>query len=103
MPVDLRLSEAGIPAALARKLEEIAINSVRQLYARLRSDGKTLRVYLGLSDADFDEFYRGVENLISEEYPEDRLPRIHPRVNKSGVAAHRLNDPARPRYGKRRD
>ena len=30
--------------------------------------------------------------------PEDLRPKAHPEVNRSGVAAHRQNDPARPRY-----
>lgn len=103
MPTDLRLADAGVPEAVAHKLEDVAINSVRQLYARLRSDGNALRQYLGLTDADFDEFYRRVEKLVGEEYPEDGLPRIHPKVNKRGVAVHRLDDPARPRFGNRRE
>lgn len=103
MALDRRLSDADIPAALVRKLEEVEIKGVRQLYDRLRSDSQTLRNYLKLSEADFDEFYRMVEDLIKQDYPEDTLSRIHPKVNKSGVAVHRLNDPTRPRYEKRRE
>ena len=104
MPTDLRLAEAGVPEAVVEKLEEAAINSVRQLYDRLRGDGGgALRRYLGLGEADFDQLYRRVEQLVGDEYPEDMLDRIHPKVNKRGVAVHRLNDPARPRFGNRRE
>lgn len=104
MPTDLRLTDAGVSEAVAEKLNEAAINSVRQLYDRLRVDNSgALRRYLDLSQADFDELYRRVEQLIGEEYPEDRLARIHPKVHKRGVAVQRLDDPTRPKFGNRSD
>jgi hypothetical protein len=100
--MDLTLADAGMPARITRKLERAAIRSLRQLYDRLRNDSGALRKYLGFSDADFEKFYRSVEDMIRKDYPEDTLPHIHPKVNKRGVAVHRLNDPTRPRYEKRR-
>ena len=98
---DQALSELKIPAAVSRKLDDLEIRSVRQFYSRLRDDGPRLQEYLKLKDVDFASLYRKVEGVIKDEYPEDMIPRIHPRVKKTGVAVHRLNDPARPRFGKR--
>jgi hypothetical protein len=96
-----RLLDTDIPPAVSRKLENLEIKSVRQLYARLRDDRGTLRAYLQLSDEEFTRLYRRIENLVRDEYPQDLLPKIHPTVNKSGVAVHRLHDPTRPKYNKR--
>lgn len=98
MATDHGLSDINIPAELAERLEEVEIRSARQLYARLRHEPQALQAYLQLSDEEFGDFYRRVEDVIKAEYPEDLLPRIRPQVNKKGVAAHRLNDPTRPRY-----
>lgn len=98
MMMDQKLSDTNIPIAVLRKLEDLAIGSVRQLYARLRYERSSLREHLQLPDADFDEFYREIEELIRTECPEDALPQIRSTVNKTGVAVRRLHDPTRPRY-----
>ena len=97
---DLALAELDIPGRISRKLEDLEIRSVRQLYARLRQEDHVLRDYLQLSKEDFSELRHKVEHLIREEHPEDLLPKLHPRVHKRGVAIHRLHDPTRPRYNR---
>lgn len=94
------LSDVDIPERILRKLEDLAIRTVRQFYARLRDDGSNLQKYMGLSDEQFSRIYEKIENLIKDEYPQDMLPKIHPTVNKSGVAVHRLHDRTRPKYNK---
>jgi hypothetical protein len=99
MPSDLLLTEAhlGIPAGVVGKLKDLAIRGVRQLHARLRREGPGLQDYLQLSDPAFADLCRKVEGAISDHYPEDLQPHVHPEVNKKGVAVHRLHDPKRPR------
>ena len=101
MARDHSLSEADIPNAISRKLEDLEIKTVRQFHARLEREGPSLQQYLGLSDAKFADLRGRIEDFVAEEYPEDQLPRIRPSVNKTGVAVHRLDDPTRPKYGGR--
>jgi hypothetical protein len=101
MAKEQELSETNIPATISRKLEDLEIRSVRQLYSRLLRDSSNLQDYLQLTDIDFASFYRAVEGLVKDKYPDDILPRIHPAVKKTGVAAHRLNDPTRPKFDRR--
>lgn len=100
MATDLRLLDIDIPAAISSKLEDLEIRSVRQLYARLQGEGHSLQDHLQLSDEEFAGLKSKIEDLIRDEYPEDMIPRIHPKVNKSGVAVHRLNDPSRPKFNR---
>jgi len=95
------LSEIHLPAGCSRKLENLEIRDVRQLYARMQRDRVALQRYLALPDADFEALSRELEALVASRYPQDRLPHAHPTVNKTGVAANRLYDPARPRFGTR--
>ncbi len=101
MTTKQELSDLNIPATVLRKLEDIAVVSVRQLCARLRHESAEMQEYLQLSDEEFAGFRREIEDVIQTESPEDTLPRIRPVVNKSGVAVHRLHDPTRPKYNAR--
>jgi len=101
MATDRALADINIPLGISRKLGELEIRSVRQLYSRMRHEDKILRDYLQLSKNDFSELRNKIENLIREEYPEDVPSRINPQVNKTGVAVHRLTDPERPKYDRR--
>lgn len=82
------------------KLRDLEIHSLRQLYARLRASEPELENYLDLSDAEFSHLRARIEQLMEEEFPQDTLSQIHPRVHKRGVAAHRIYDPSRPEYYK---
>ena len=102
MVTDVLLSDVGISAKAVQRLRGLEIRGVRQLYARLQREKAELQRYLQLSDEEFAEVLRRVEARIDSDYPEDARPRIHPDVNKRGVAVDRLHDPTRPRYGSRR-
>lgn len=101
MTKDLRLSNIDIPAGARRRLEKLEIRGVRQLFARLQREAGDLQPYLGLSDEDFAALRHTVEAMIDAQYPQDKLPHLHPAVNKKGVAVDRLDDPERPRYAAR--
>ena len=101
MTIHQSLSDVDTLGWISRKLEDIEVRSVRQLYARLREDSSTLQGYLKLSDEEFSKLYEKIESLIRNEYPQDMVSRAHPTVNKSGVAVHRLHNPTRPKYNKR--
>jgi hypothetical protein len=101
MVSDILLQDAGLklaPAAIGRLTRDLAIRGVRQFYARLRREGRDLQEFLELSDFEFAELCRNVEDIIGDRYPEDLQPREHPAVHKQGVAVHRMHDPERPRY-----
>jgi hypothetical protein len=98
MTSDRSLADLEFPAAVVRKLGDLAIRGVRQLYARLRHEGPGLQHYLQLSDPAFADLCRRVEDAIRADYPEDLHPPVHPRVNKTGVSVYRLRDPKSPRY-----
>lgn len=100
---DIALTEIDIPGRISRKLGELDIKGVRQLYSRLRKEANPLRDFLELSNDDFSTLRQKIEMVVRNEYPEDLLPTIRPQVHKGGVAVHRLNDPARPRYSRRRE
>ena len=87
-----------IPESILTKLMNLEIHTIRQLSARLRSQGDELEDYLQLSDEEFARFSRKVDDLIKNRFPEDDLPTIHPTVNKRGVAVDRLDDSSRPRF-----
>jgi len=95
---EVHISGIDLPPRCSRKLADLEIRGVRQLYARLQREHTALQQHLGLSDEDFDTLTRQVESVIRSEFPEDALPHVHPPVNKTGVAVNRLHDPARPRY-----
>jgi len=80
------------------RLNDLEIHTIRQLFARLQSQEEDLANYLELSDEDFAELHKKVNEVIKERFPEELLPRIYPAVNKRGVAVHRLNDSSRPRF-----
>lgn len=102
MSTQQNLLNSNISRMVLDKLDDLAIGNVRQLYARLRADKRSLQNYIGLSDDQFDKFYNAVESQIKEEYPQDMASGFsHPTVNKSGVAVHRLEDKNRPKYGKK--
>lgn len=87
-----------IPETTRARLNTLEIRTLRQLAARLTAEGNQIQEYLRLSDQKFAALRRRVERLIQGEFPEDALARVHPPVNKRGVAVHRLKDPARPKY-----
>jgi len=96
---DINLNKVSfIPASISKALRELDIRTARQLFARLRSQENELKAYLKLSILDFETLRQKLDNLISENFPEDLLPSIQPTVNKRGVAVHRLHDPTRPKY-----
>ena len=95
MVSDHLLSELSLPTGVPEKLNDLAVRGVRQLYARLRHDGPHLQPYLQLSDPAFAELYRKVEALIGSDYPEDLVQKVHPVVNKGGVAVDRLQGSTR--------
>lgn len=90
MSADPTIASIGIAPSIARKLEDLEIRSVRQLYSRLQNESLGLQGYLELSGDDFSGLLRKVEGFIQDEFPQDLLPRIHPRINRSGVSIHRL-------------
>lgn len=99
MPKDIELAGIEfIPPPILTRLLALEIHTIRQLFARLRSQGDELEDYLELSDEEFAEFRNNVNGLIKDRFPDDDLARIYPTVNKRGVAAHRLNDSSRPRF-----
>ncbi|HEX3552296.1 MAG TPA: hypothetical protein VIA62_03600 [Thermoanaerobaculia bacterium] len=98
MATDTALVDINIPSAILRKLAELEIKSLRQLYARLQHEDFGLREYLQLSKADFSQLLQNVENIIRNEHPEALLPSIHPRVNRTGVPLHRFRGPVRSKH-----
>ena len=72
------------------KLSDLEIHTVRQLYARLKSNPNELENYLELSQEEFADLRKRTQELIREQFPQDDVPRIYPQVNKRGVAVHRL-------------
>jgi hypothetical protein len=97
MAEDIKLDRIDfIPQPILARLIDLEIHTVRQLFARLQGD--ELEDYLELSDEEFASFRRKVEELIKNKFPGEDIPRIHPAVNKRGVAVHRLNDSSRPRF-----
>ncbi len=100
---DIKLNKVGfISAPILKGLRGLEINTVRQLFARLRTQEQELRHYMKLSTSDFEAFRKKLDELISKNFPEDLIPRINPTVNKRGVAVQRLQDPARPKYYSRK-
>jgi hypothetical protein len=96
---DIKLSKVSfISRPILKGLRELEINTVRQLFTRLRSEEHALKEYMQLSTKDFDTLRQKLNTLVSKNFPEDLIPRIQPPVNKRGVAAHRLQDASRPRY-----
>lgn len=103
MTQDIKLNKVEfIPAPILKGLRGLEINTVRQLFARLRSQEQELREYMKLSTTDFEALRKKLDDLISKNFPEDLVPRINPRVNKRGVAVHRLPDSSRPKYYSRK-
>jgi hypothetical protein len=95
MATDTALQETEIPNSILRKLAELEIRSVRQLYARLQHEGRGLRDYLQLSKNDYSELLERVESILRDEHPDALLPAIRPRVNRTGVPLHRFRGSAR--------
>jgi len=95
MTTDTALKETEIPSTILRKLAELEIKSVRQLYARLQHEELGLRDYLQLSKDDFCELRERVESILRDEHPDALLPSIRPRVNRTGVPLHRFRSPVR--------
>jgi hypothetical protein len=89
---DLALADLDIPQAVRDKLAELAVGGVRQFHARLRREGPVLREYLKLSPAAFAALSRLVEDVVRKHFPDDLALKIHPAVNKTGVAVHRLKN-----------
>jgi hypothetical protein len=103
MAEDIKLDRIEfIPGPILTKLVDLEVHTIRQLSARLRSQGDELRDYLQLSDEEFASFCGKVDDLIKDRFPEDDLPRIFPTVNKRGVAVHRLDDSSPPRFVERK-
>ena len=98
MPADHAITDLSLPGAVLDKLFDLSIRSVRQLYARLRREGRSLQDYLELSDRAFADLLHRVEDIIRRDFPDDLTAQTHPRVSKTGVAVHRLHDPSRPRF-----
>lgn len=99
MAEDIKLDTIEfIPGPIRTKLLELEIHTIRQLSARLRSQGDELEDYLQLPAEEFAGLSRKIDDLIQDRFPEDCLPRIYPAVNKRGVAVHRLDDPSRPGF-----
>ena len=98
MARDHSLASLRLPAAVERKLKDLAIRGVRQLHARLTQEGPDLQHYLELSAPAFADLCRRVEETIRDDYPEDLQPQAYPNVNKTGVAVERRNDPNRPTF-----
>ena len=99
MSEDIQLDRVEfIPQPILTRLIDLEIHTIRQLFSRLRSQEDELGDYLDLPDEEFASFRRKVEELIKDKFPADDIPRIHPTVNKSGVAVHRLKDSTRPRF-----
>lgn len=98
MAHDPDLAELDLADAVREKLEALEIHTLRQLFARLAGDVEALRGYLALSEPDFAAVRQRVERRIREEFPEDAVPQIRPKVHKRGVAVHRLGEPRRSRF-----
>lgn len=103
MTKDIKLNQvAFITKPVLKSLGELEINTARQLFARLSSREEELKEYIQLSPKEYETLRRKLHSLISKRFPEDLVPRIHPPVNRRGVAVHRLHDTARPRYYSRK-
>lgn len=99
MQRDIGLGEVDfVPEAIARRLAELEIHSLRQLHFRLQSEPQALQEFLAVPDEQFKELQTKIDSSIKESFPEDLLPHIYPTVNKRGVPVHRLSDPSRPKY-----
>lgn len=103
MTKDIKLNEVTfISKPVLKSLGELEINTARQLFARLNSREQELKEYMQLSTKEYETLRRKLHSLISKKFPEDLVPRIHPRLNRRGVAVHRLHDTSRPRYYSRK-
>jgi len=99
MATDLNLQEVDfIAPPVAARLADLEIRTLRQLAARLTSDRETLREYLDLDPPHFHRLCSDTEALVERRFPDAALPAIFPKVHRQGVAVHRLDDPARPRF-----
>jgi hypothetical protein len=102
MSADLSVQDVKfIPKPMADKLRALEIRTLRQLAARLEADREPLRDYLGLNEREFEGLRLDTTALVEREFPEER--RSWPRVNKRGVAVHRLQEAKRPRFQGDRD